>query len=304
MKELRILFPCDYFNHRKVDEAYKAEFDVATAMGFKTLLYDYDRLVSERYVSLIGDSHPDAEIMYRGWMLSIKQYELLYDALVKAGHRLINTGTEYKFCHYFDEIYDVIIHDTPEIYKTLTPQSSLEQSWKNLKTWFDGSFMIKDNVKSVKGSIDFPNRIHNTVTFHEYSSIINKFIKLRGDLFTGEIILKEFVELQKYGISINGKVTEFTNEVRAFFYDEKLVSLSQNSDQYDMIIPPDVPPMELVMKYAKKLPSNFFTIDFAERADGQWIILETGDGQVSGLSPNQNILQFYAKIQEIHNAKV
>ena len=97
MKELRILFPCDYFNHRKVDEAYKAEFDVATAMGFKTLLYDYDRLVSERYVSLIGDSHPDAEIMYRGWMLSIKQYELLYDALVKAGHRLINTGTEYKF---------------------------------------------------------------------------------------------------------------------------------------------------------------------------------------------------------------
>jgi hypothetical protein len=39
--------------------------------------------------------------------------------------------------------------------------------------------------------------------------------------------------------------------------------------------------------------SFFYTIDFAEKIDGTWMVVETGDGQVSGLAPNQNPIGLY-----------
>ena len=42
-----------------------------------------------------------------------------------------------------------------------------------------------------------------------------------------------------------------------------------------------------------KLPSNYYTVDFAELSNGDWIVIETGDGQVSGLSPNQYPFKYY-----------
>jgi hypothetical protein len=32
-----------------------------------------------------------------------------------------------------------------------------------------------------------------------------------------------------------------------------------------------------------RVPSRFFTMDVAQRADGSWMIVELGDAQVSGL---------------------
>ena len=37
-------------------------------------------------------------------------------------------------------------------------------------------------------------------------------------------------------------------------------------------------------------------MDFAELADGSWIVVETGDGQVSGLSPGQYVFKFYEEL--------
>ncbi|WP_406534581.1 ATP-grasp domain-containing protein [Methanobrevibacter sp.] len=47
------------------------------------------------------------------------------------------------------------------------------------------------------------------------------------------------------------------------------------------------------MEKYRNLPSTFYTVDYAELSDGTWKIIEAGDGQVSGLSDNQNIHNFY-----------
>lgn len=39
--------------------------------------------------------------------------------------------------------------------------------------------------------------------------------------------------------------------------------------------------------------SLLYTVDFAERADGVWIVVETGDGQVSGLAAAQDPVIYY-----------
>ncbi len=74
-----------------------------------------------------------------------------------------------------------------------------------------------------------------------------------------------------------------------FYIDGHVLSVSKNSGQMDFI---NEVPQPLVGKYMN-LPSPFYTVDFAELADGSWKILEAGDGQVSGLSDNQNARAFF-----------
>lgn len=52
------------------------------------------------------------------------------------------------------------------------------------------------------------------------------------------------------------------------------------------------PPEELVLA-CSNLGSPYYTVDFAERADGAWIVVETGDGQVSGLAAAQDPVIYY-----------
>ncbi|MEO5297120.1 ATP-grasp domain-containing protein [Enterococcus cecorum] len=55
------------------------------------------------------------------------------------------------------------------------------------------------------------------------------------------------------------------------------------------------PPRELVEKY-QYLPSPFYTVDYAGLAGGSWIVIEAGDGQVSGLSDHQDRAAFMSSL--------
>ncbi len=55
------------------------------------------------------------------------------------------------------------------------------------------------------------------------------------------------------------------------------------------------PPQILIDKY-KYLESPFYTVDYAELDDNTWKIIEAGDGQVSGLSDNQDPSTFYRAV--------
>jgi hypothetical protein len=41
------------------------------------------------------------------------------------------------------------------------------------------------------------------------------------------------------------------------------------------------------------IPSRFFTVDVACLENGDWMIVELGDGQVAGLPDNSDLKQFY-----------
>ena len=101
-----------------------------------------------------------------------------------------------------DFIYEYIKADTP---KTLIYPKGTEIDLSTVKKIFN-RFMIKDYVKSVKGT-DFPVFFENSVSQEEFDSWMNKFYEYRGDLFTGGICVKEFVDLKRYGKSKNVKTT-------------------------------------------------------------------------------------------------
>jgi hypothetical protein len=48
---------------------------------------------------------------------------------------------------------------------------------------------------------------------------------------------------------------------------------------------------------AKKINCRFFTMDIAKVENGSWVIIELGDGQVSGLPDNADLYEFYYRLK-------
>lgn len=55
----------------------------------------------------------------------------------------------------------------------------------------------------------------------------------------------------------------------------------------------------MFIEIASKVRSRFFTMDVAQQTDGQWIIVELGDGQVAGLPDESEAPEFYRQLAAI-----
>ena len=276
-KKMTILFPSDYFNKKAVDEDLKNEYDAVMATGmYDVILFSYDDWFNND--TIILDHRPETmtRAIYRGWMMTPEKYKQFEYRLYDQKIDLITNHWEYEKMHAFPNIYNKVIEDTPRI---ITFPKGTKVDIGVIKSNFD-RFKLKDYVKSVKGE-SFPQCFSSDITQDELEDYLKVFYQFRGDLFTGGICIKEFVDLKKY----DGK----TNEYRAFYVRGQVISICRNSFQGNYT--PE-PPEELIYKYAH-LSNPFYTIDFAEKEDSSWIIIETGDGQVSGLSEGQDYEAFY-----------
>ena len=275
-----ILFPSDYFNCAKVDEDLSQEYAAVLETGFyQTVLFDYSKWFDQGILSLKNTPCKPHTAIYRGWMMEPRQYENFYHSLLKYNIELVTTPSSYCRMHLFPNIYNSLKEDTArlKIYPLHDPINVEE-----LKKEFP-RFMVKDFVKSVKGT-KFPKYFDQTITQDEFDGWMEVFYKYRGDLLTGGIVIKEFLDLKFYHAH--------SNEYRVFYINYKPAVIAQNSGQ-----PLDAPfpPQSLIEKYSA-LDSPFYTVDYAELTDGSWRIIEAGDGGVSGIPERYDYVQFFQKL--------
>ena len=276
-ERMTILFPSDYFNKNIVDEDLKKEYDVVMRTGlFDVLIFSYDDWFNNGILRLDRNTKGRVKAIYRGWMMTPEQYSEFYNELWKREIDLVVGSQEYETMHCFPKAFPYVANDTPDI--IVFPTGEIVDL-KAVKERFR-RFKLKDYVKSVKGDA-FPQFFTSDVSDEEFAGWLDKFYQFRGSLFTGGICIKEYVDLKRYG----GK----TNEYRVYYVFGEIISISRNSLQ--MNTTPE-PPVNLVNKYAH-LNSPFYTIDYAEKDDGSWIVVETGDGQVSGLSEGLDYEAFF-----------
>jgi len=85
-----------------------------------------------------------------------------------------------------------------------------------------------------------------------------------------------------------------TKEFRIFYLDGKALSYVEywGKGDYQNI----TPPLEKFAEIGKNIHSRFFTMDIAKRKDGEWMIVELGDGQVAGLPEKIDALAFYREL--------
>lgn len=296
---MKILFPASAIFPLKPDEFFTEEFKEAVDNGHTCHLFDCDQflksgeLISSRSLETKDTNNPEP-IIYRGFMFKSKQYEAFYRALLSIGYSLINDELQYTRCHHSFECQDIFGIDTPkilyfpnltkELFERIFTAEVLEAKLKLMRQNFASEhFILKDSVKSEK---DIPDlfKISLNITGEELRSKILAFIDARSTCYNDGIVFREFVDLKE---NENGQI----NEWRTFYLNGKNVCSYQNSNWKNA----DKPDMDWMQNFAKRIQSNFFTLDVAQKKDGSWMIMETGDGQVSDINVAPEEAKIYMK---------
>lgn len=287
---MTILFCNDAFAPKSVDPDFEDEFSAAAAQGFTTHLFSFESLTKDAEAARnIKAANNLQDIIYRGWMLKPQQYTLLYETLLAKNFKLINSPTEYQNCHYLPHSYQFIEKHTP---KTVwTRQTDFEKIFEIIEPFGNAPLIVKDFVKSQKHYWDSACFIPSAADKDKVKSVISKFVELQGNDLNEGLVIREFVELQDLTTHSKSGMP-LKQEYRLFFYKGNLLGCYDYWEEGEYAAN-EQPPLPLFIDIAKNVQSNFFSMDIAKTKNGEWIIIELGDGQVAGLPGKADRQEFY-----------
>lgn len=275
LKDINFIFCSHPLYPKMIDEDFEEEF-LAAGLEHACALFSYENFETGK-LSLYGEDISGLTI-YRGWMMKPELYRSFFDKLKEKGIILINTPEEYERYHTFPGWYADFRDDTA---KSVWEDQGTVESALLLTRGLEGPYIVKDYVKSRKHEwydACFINDISDKVNTER---IIRNFINRQDTDLVGGVVLRQFERLnpigfhEKSGMPISEEYRVFVFAGRIMIIDdywraEKELCLSDKEKQW-------------IESAAKKVKSNFVAMDVARREDGRLIIIELGDGQVSGL---------------------
>ncbi len=246
---LHFLFPTDPLDPRQPDEMFAEQVEALERNGFGTSVCPLETLAGGRR-TIRPRPTAGATIVYRGWMLSPRDYSALVGLIESRGGQPLVSAEAYLAAHYLPRWYPLIAELTPET--RVFPEDADLESELRLIGW--DRFFVKDYVKSLKTSagsiIDDPSQIQ---------ALLAEMRKYRGEI-EGGVCVRRVEDL------------DAESEVRYF-----VIHGRAHGPERGAAIP------GIVTACAERIPSPFFSVDVARRVDGELRVVEIGDGQVSDL---------------------
>jgi hypothetical protein len=289
---MMILFCQEPFATRNVDTSFEVEAEAAKAAGFSVGLMDYESLVSHGQAR-IKTAENTTNALYRGWMLRSEEYTQLHSQCASQGIQLINSPEQYIHCHHLPASYPIIeAHTAKTVWVELPSQNTNGAILNALHSFGASPIIVKDYVKSEKHYWHEACFIPDASNKEHARRVIDRFLELRGDSLVGGLVLREFLELEPIGPHPQSGMPQFM-EYRLFFLDHKLLTCTPYWDAQTSNTPP---PLHEFEQLAQHIQSRFFTIDIARLKNGRWVIIELGDGQVTGLPSQLDPATFYQRI--------
>lgn len=282
---MRLLFCSDPLNPRIADSAFEREVAAADRLGIPYSLVSFERLVNEEDTAGAVRGVPaatESEVgIYRGWMLQPKQYGALYNALLQRGTTLINSPEAYQHCHYLPESYAIIEPFTARsIWVKTGTDFPMDTLMELLQPFGAGPVLLKDFVKSRKHEWEEACFIASASDRAAVDRVVRRFLELQGPELSEGLVFREFVRLEALQDHSRSGMP-LAKEFRLFFLDGEAVVTTPYWEEGDYAAL--TPPAGLFSDVARRVKSRFFTMDVARRHDGEWMIIELGDGQVAGL---------------------
>jgi hypothetical protein len=296
---MHALFCADPLAPRQVDGPFLAEADAARAAGWSVGRVDFEALVRGAPVAeaLLGIGAPESPSLavYRGWMLRPAQYQRLAEGLAARGLTLVNTPEAYAHCHHLPGWYALAEGLTPRSVWTREVGPGAEAEWMRLLAPFgDAPVLVKDFVKSRKHEWAEACFIPSASDAAAVSRVARRLLALQGEDLNEGLVFREFVRfvpLEAHPRSGMPRVREF----RAFVLDgEPLVAVPYWDDVDRADAAPLLAPLAPLLRQVR---SRFFTVDVAQREDGRWLVVELGDGQVSGLPERVDLGAFFTALR-------
>jgi hypothetical protein len=290
---VRVLFCADPLSPREPDRAFAREADAARAQGVPLALLDFDALVA-------GDARaavcrvPAGEgetAVYRGWMMRPEVYEGLHEALAARGVRLVNDPAAYAHAHHLPGWYPALEGHTPRsVWLPVQGEVDLDAVIALLRPFGDAPLLLKDYVKSRKHEWAEACFIPAASDRHAVERVVRRFLELQGEDLAGGLVFRAFVDLVPAGRHPKSGMP-LTREHRVFLLDGDPFATLFYWDEVDDA--GERPPLDEIRALAARVQSRFITMDVAELRSGGWVVIEVGDGQVSGLPDRARPEDFY-----------
>ncbi len=288
-----LIFCRDPLEPHRADRSFQAEVDSAERFGLPYGLIDHDALVRgearERVVRGLPDGVGCREAIYRGWMVTPEQYRRLFDMLAAKKIMLLNDPDAYRQCHHLPEWYPIAKELTPRSI-WLTGDLSLERIMEALAAFEGAPVIVKDFVKSRKHEWHEACFIPLSSDRQHVARVVGRFLELQGESLAGGLVFRQFVEFARIGTHPQSGMP-LADEYRIFWRDGSPIF---SRPYWDWKGPEQQgPPLPLFPEVARSLTSRFLSMDVARCRDDRWMIVEVGDGQVSGLPKASDAVSFY-----------
>ena len=290
-----IIFCEDPLSPRHPDSVYVPEVNACQALGLDYAVVSYETLVDEgrpnKAVRYVPEQRGHQTGIYRGWMLRPATYERLYHALSEKGIVLINTPEAYQHTHYLPDSYPLIAAWTPKsVWMPIAGEIVMDEFMALLAPFGSAPLVLKDYVKSQKHYWEEACFIPSANDRGAVERVIRRFLELQGDDLNVGLVFREFVELEPLATHSKSGMP-LTVEFRVFVLDGQAILVSEYWEEGDY--QGVTPPVEQFRPIMQAVKSQFFTMDIAQKHDGQWMITELGDAQVAGLPEKVDPRDFY-----------
>lgn len=242
---MRIIYPFNPLNPKEADEPYQEEFAFIKSAGVNCSLFDFDGLNIDEFKPKPAIENGEL-VLYRGWMLNPDKYKKLVAFIEGKGGIPVTNVENYLQCHHLPEWYEQCKKYTAE--SRFFPNNNELEENINMLGW--DTYFIKDFVKSNstgKGSI--------ASSPAEAIEIVKLIEKYRGEIEGGIAVRRVENYLQE-------------TEIRYFVMRGKVYSPNK-----------EIP--DILKSIATIIGAPFYSVDIIKREDGEYRVVEIGDGQVS-----------------------
>lgn len=131
---MKFIYPADYFNVKKIDDAFASEAESLRSIGFEVDILTNKKLNKGEYI-------------YRGWMLDDVEYDNLNSLIENNESSLLTNKDNYFSSHYLPNWYNLLKEYTPEtIIINIKDINEIENILFN-NDW--NGYFVKDYVKSL-----------------------------------------------------------------------------------------------------------------------------------------------------------
>jgi hypothetical protein len=203
---------------------------------------------------------------------SLPFYKELEDDLSYFKSKLINSYQQHIYISDLEQWYSDLYNYTPKSYFRLEDLPN------------EGSFVLKGETNSKKQNWN----THMFATSKAEAVTVQGRLLQDGLIGSQKIIAREYVPLVEYAKSIGG--LPISKEFRFFCYKEKIICGGFYWENFWDGSFGDKPKIEDVpINFLKKLTkiisqnTNAYVIDVAQTKEGEWILIELNDLQMSGL---------------------
>lgn len=291
---MKLLFPNHPLKARLPDPDYQTEFDAALNAGFECELYSLEDLrAGDATLATMHCAPASTEgesIMHRSWMMSDTLYTALHGALVSKGYHPITSPEQYAQAHYLPNAYSLLKGRTPE--SVWVEDKDVTGAWDKYVQLGRPAAIVKDFVKSAKHRWNEACFIPAGTDSGRFNEILKAFLEARGRLFEKGIVLRRFHDLVKLADDICGQPVH--EEYRLFMWDGALLAATPSIRGEG--------PFEKLEEWeaiADSFANRFISMDIARQLDGSWLIIEVGDGGVSGLPSSIGPETFYQALHKL-----